>query len=66
MKDQYLVQTQSQIKVARIILLEVHGSKKTLTIESPKPQIPAKPMDKNRPKLGLGRAGMKCKNPTFC
>ena len=63
MKDQYLVQTQTQTKVAGIILPEVHGAKKVLTIESPKPQIPAKQIDKNRPKLGQGRAGIKCKKP---
>ena len=40
------------MKVAGITLLEVHGAKKALTIERPKPQIPAKQVDKNRPKLG--------------
>ena len=44
-KDQYLVQTWSQTKVAGIILLEVHGAKKATTIESPKPQIPTKQVD---------------------
>ena len=33
MKDQYLVQTWSQTKVAGIPLPEVHGAKKALTIE---------------------------------
>ena len=61
MKDQYLVQTWSQTKAAGIILLEVHGAKKAITIESPKPKIPTKQVDKNRPKLGQGRAGIKCK-----
>ena len=51
-KDQYLVQTCSQRKMARIILLEVHGEQKAISIESPKPQIPIKQVDKNRPKLG--------------
>ena len=55
-KDRYLVQTWSQMKVARIILLEVHGAKKAVTIESPKPQVPIKQVDKKRPKLGQGRA----------
>ena len=63
MKDQYLVQTQSQMKAAGIVLLGVHGVKKAITIESPKPQIPIKQVDKNRPMLGPGRAGIKCKKP---
>ena len=50
MKDQYLVQTCSQMKVARIVLPEVHRAKKAITIESPKPQIPIKQVDKNKPK----------------
>ena len=45
MKDQYLVQTCSQMKVARIVLPEVHGAKKAITIESPKPPIPIKQVD---------------------
>ena len=51
-KDQYLVQTHSQTKAARIVLLEVHGARKAITIESPKPQIPLIQVDKNKPKLG--------------
>ena len=58
MKDQYLVQTCSQTKGARIVLLEVHGAKKAITIESPKPQISTKQADKNKPKLGQDRAGI--------
>ena len=58
MKDQYLVQTHSQTKVARIILPEVHRVQKVITIEGPKPQIPIKQVDKNRTKLGRGRAGI--------
>ena len=42
MKDQFLVQTHSQTKLAGIILPEVHRAKKAITIESPKPQIPVK------------------------
>ena len=49
------------MKVAGIILPEVHRVQKAITIESPKPQIPTKQVDKNRPKLGRGRAGIKCK-----
>ena len=47
-----MVQTWSQMKVAGIILAEVHGAKKAITIEGPKPQIPTKQVGKNRPKLG--------------
>ena len=70
-KDQYLVQTQSQMKAAGITLPEVHRAKKALTTnvlpEKPKPQIPTKQIDKNRPKLGWGRAGIRCiKTPTCC
>ena len=50
-KDQYLVQTWSQSKATGIILPEVHGAKKAITIERPKPQIAATQVDKNRPKL---------------
>ena len=64
-KDQYLVQAWSQIKVARITLAEVHGAKKALNTERPKHQIPAKQVDEIRPKLGQGRAGIKCKNPNL-
>ena len=60
MKDWYLVQTCSQMKVAEIILPEVHGVQKAVTIESPKPHIPVKQVDRDRPKLGQGRAGIKC------
>ena len=52
MKDKYLVQTHSQMKVARIILPDIHGAQKAIAIESPKPQIPIKQAGKNRPKLG--------------
>ena len=52
MKDQYLVQTQSQTKVVGIVLPGVHRAKKAITIESPKSHIPIKQVDKNKPKLG--------------
>ena len=51
------------MKAARLILLEVHGAQKSITIESPKTQISNKQVDKNKPKLGQGRAGIKCKKP---
>ena len=63
MIDQYLVQTHSQTKAARIVLPEVHGVQKAITIESPRPQIPVKWVDKNKPKLEQGRAGIKFKKP---
>ena len=68
-KDWYLVQTQSQTKVAGITLLTVHGARKALTTkvlpERPKPQIHIKQVDKNRPKLWWGRAGIRWKNPNL-
>ena len=64
--DQYLVQTHSQMKATGINFPEVHGARKTLItsmpLEKQKPQIQGKQVDKNRPKLGRGRAGMQCKH----
>ena len=34
-----------------------------MPIEKQKPQIQAKQVDKDRPQLGRGRAGMQCKHP---
>ena len=60
--DRYLVQMQSQMRAMGVKLLEVHGKRKMITIHMPiekqKPQIQEKEVDKNRPKLGKGRAGM--------
>ena len=60
--DRYLVQTQSQTKVAGVKLSEVHGIRKTILIHSPiekhKPQIQERQVDNNRPTLGRGRAGL--------
>ena len=61
----------SQTKVTGIALPEVHGAKKKLDTnilpEKQKPQIQEKRIDKNKPRLGRGRAGIKCKNtPTCC
>ena len=60
--DIYLVQTRSKMKAAGVSLLEVHGTRKMITvntaIEKQKPQLQEKQVDKNRPKLGRGRAGM--------
>ena len=58
--DQYLVQMQSQTKVTGITLPEVYGAQKILdTNVLPKkqqPQIHGEQVDKNRPRLGRGRA----------
>ena len=58
----YLVQTQSQTKVAEVKLPEVCRARKTIETHSPiekqKPQIQQTQLDSNRPKLGKGRAGM--------
>ena len=61
----------SQTKATGIMLPEVHGTKKMLDMnvlpEKQKPQIHGEEVDKNRPRLGRGRAGIKCKkNPTCC
>ena len=66
-KEQYLVQTTSQMKSSRIALPEVHGAKKMLDTnvlpEKQKPQLQNKQVVKNRPRLGQGRAGIRCKKP---
>ena len=53
-KDQYLVQTQSQMKATGITLPEVHSAKKMLDtkvlLEKQKPQIQAEQVVKIRPK----------------
>ena len=50
-----------------IVLPEVHGAKKMLDTnvipEKQKPKIHNKQVDKNRPRLGQGRAGIRCKKP---
>ena len=66
-EDKYLVQMRSQTKATGIMLPEVHGTKKMLDTnvlpEKQKPQIQERQVDKNRPRLGRGRAGIKCKKP---
>ena len=67
-EDQYLVQMRSQTKATGITLLEVHSTKKMLDTnilaEKQEPHIHKKQVDINRPRLGRGRAGIKCKkNP---
>ena len=65
--DKYLVQTQSETRAAGVKLPEVHGTRKMITVHMPiekqKPQIQEKQVDKNKLKLGRGRAGMQCKYP---
>ena len=55
------------MRATGVNLLEVHGARKMIVtntpIEKQKPQIQEKQVDKNRPKLGRGRAGMQCKHP---
>ena len=50
------------MKAAGVKLVEVHGTRKTITVNMPIekqiPQIQEKRVDKNRPMLGRGRAGM--------
>ena len=50
------------MKATGVSLSEVHGARKTITVNTPiekqKPQVQEKQVDKNRPKLGRGRAGM--------
>ena len=60
-----LVQTQSQTKATGITLPEVHGAKEMLDTkvlpEKQKSQIQTEQVGKNRPKLGRGRTGIRCK-----
>ena len=57
----------SQTKVTGIMLPEVHGAKEMLDTnvcpEKQKHHIHREQLDKNRPRLGRGRTGIKCKNP---
>ena len=52
------------------MLSEVHGMKITLDAsilsEKQKSQIHSEQVDKNRPRIGRGRAGIKCQKPTCC
>ena len=61
-KEQYLVQTQLQMKSSGIALPEVHGAKKMLDTnvlpEKQKPELQNKQVIKNRPRLGQGRPGI--------
>ena len=65
--DRYLVQVQSQTKMAGVKLPEVHGARKTILTHSPiekqMPQVQGRQVDNNGPKLGRSRTGMWCKQP---
>ena len=69
MMDRYLILTQSQTKSSGIKLPEVHDIKKTLDTNSLPERQKTAPQVKNnlkiKPRLGQGRAGIKCKNPTL-
>ena len=66
-EDKYLVQMPSQTKATGIMLPEVHGVKKMLDMnvlpKKQKRQIHNEQVDTNKPRLGRGRAGIKCKKP---
>ena len=66
-KGWYLVQTPLQTKSSEIALPKVHGAKRMLDTnvlpEEQKPQLQNKQVDSNRPRLGQGRAGIRCKKP---
>ena len=68
-EDWYLIQMQSQTKMTGIMLADIHSTKKTwdtnVLPEKQKPQIHNEQVDKNRPRLGRGRAGIKCKKPNM-
>ena len=57
------------MKSSGITLPKVHGTKKTLETnvlpEEQKPQLQNKQVDENRPRLGQGRAGIRCENPNL-
>ena len=68
MKEQYLVQTQLAGEIEWNSLTRGGtGTKKMLDtsmlLEKQKPQLQDKQVVENRPRLGQGRAGMRCKKP---
>ena len=70
MVDKYLVQTQSQTKSNRIILLALHGVKKILETNSlPEKQKTAPQVKRGseiKPRIGQGRLGKNTnKNPSY-
>ena len=66
-KERYLVQMHSQTKSNRVILLEVHGAKNiintNLLAEKQKVILQIKKVIENKPRLGQGRAGIRCRKP---
>ena len=67
MKEIYLVQTCLQTKSSTIKLPEVYGRKKTpdmnLLPEKQKMILQIKKTIENKPRLGQGRAGIRCRKP---
>ena len=68
-KERYFIQTQLQTKSSGIALPEVHGAKKLLDMNISLGKQKIAPQNKkiveNKPRLGQGRAGIRCKkNPT--
>ena len=63
-KERYLVQMHSQTKSSGIKLPEVHGVKKTLDMnllpEKQKVVLQTKRNVESKPRLGQGRAGIRC------
>ena len=66
-KERYLAQTQLQTKSSGVTLAEIHGTKKILDMnilpEKQKVVPQNKKIIENRPILGQGRAGIRCKKP---
>ena len=64
-KERYLVQTCSQMKSSRIALPKVHTARKVLDTsvlpEKQKIQLQSKKIVENKPRLGQGRVGIRCK-----
>ena len=58
------------MKSSRIALPEVYGTKKMLNmnvlLEKQKHQLQNKQVNENRPRLGQGRAGIRCKKTLTC
>ena len=66
-KERYLVQMCSQTKSNRVKLPEVHGAKKILDTnllpEKQKVILQIKKTIESKPRLGQGRAGIRCRKP---
>ena len=66
-KERYLVQTCLQKKSSRVILPDVHGTEKILDTnllpQKQKVILQMKKAIENKPRLGQGRAGIRCRKP---